>query len=533
MTSKTLESSIKELKIEANEFTKKYVDTIDAFEKTFGKVSSTIDKIGSNKLLKKITSILGVNPVDIISGINEIFHIWETENQTSIDIEDLWNLLNKLIDEIENLERVVGDSSELNSQNWVDLFRILKIDIINAKAYFNNPNKNDPHNSIIAAFTASLNRSQSNTDQLSNSETSYWKRVFTDRIAYFDIWSDRLEPPNDGRFVWDYRYILPVCLETILSRIIILQVADSDYQELIGREECAMYLKRLTKIHDRITLGITKIPPPKAHDLFEACLLTVGDLYLDINTPIFYPRKLFDEKYVPFITYGARWVSSRCIFGAVETYSAENCTGELLNAWPPSDKFELGLPILPLDLPIDYDPPKPQPSDPYDPPPEPRGPMMRNHYRISDYKSLINQYRSDHKRISDACIDAYKKYYDENQIYKNFLMVHALITRKKCEELYDKLGLPNLRNIIGYLSMLVGEPIPSMNNDYTKYSIRMISALIHDAINEPIPTPLSLRSLSIKLINTSDEAYLLSPGQIVMPKKISIRKLFELKYFAW
>lgn len=317
----------------------------------------------------------------------------------------------------------------------------------------------------------------------------YWYRYFYEGYeGYKDEWSGELKPKLNGKSVFDYRFLLPLYLETVTS---LLVVAAALYPNSF-KEKYFEYFKNsadsLFIIHEKIRDSIVAIRKPEIVDLV-GYWQTNASYSDDWEAPVF---KGVTFEYDPNHHYDSttpnwntpNWNAYNCIYGVVEKFSEDNIL----------KNFQIAVKIPPYPGQYLMIPGREIPHDPENTP------------TYADW-SLNDAYFSDVEKYNEELAEFYKK---------DFSPKYAIKTLILWKQLYNKIGLPSVWHAINLLRGLIGE---SMLNefDYGCWSLREANTIVYkELVNssvDELPREISLNQLAMTL------------GE---KDPISLRKIFEV-----
>ena len=228
---------------------------------------------------------------------------------------------------------------------------------------------------------------------LNDKTESCWIRTYYEEAVYDDEWSGPMPPPHEGRKVFDYRVILPACLDALACRFVVLEAAEPNIYKQLHKTEFSSYAQMLLEKHDTIRKAIAEMKKP------EACDLT-GNW---VSMPYGVDR-------VRWFYVESKWKKCGNIYGVVEKYSGFDSSAQ-------------------YNLKLEEIAPKEGPEPVFD--------LIKS----AEFK----------KKWEDFC--EFRMNFYLNKFIPKYA-VRMLMQRKK---LYDIIGLPNLLSIVNHLRHLAGE----------------------------------------------------------------------------
>jgi hypothetical protein len=168
---------------------------------------------------------------------------------------------------------------------------------------------------------------------LTSLDYTYFNRQFFPELVYSDGWIGVANPPGTpADMVFDYRLTLPVYIEAVTIRLVVLASLYKNAFELPGnRPEMENFWNSLSYIYNTIVGGIVELQPPALEQLMVTITTVPGDK----------PGSTVTN------TFPSEWASrGGNLFGAVERYSMSS----VVNSWPSDEKPASGMGLTPEDV---------------------------------------------------------------------------------------------------------------------------------------------------------------------------------------
>jgi hypothetical protein len=410
--------------------------------------------------------------ISVAKSIEKIFDLGIFGKEPSDPIAELQANVNNILQKLdEGFAQVLGairvaDESE-RFRDIDDLITPMRNAIIDLKSFSpDDPRFNsDRFHVDCTKAVGSLNMDAAGAE-------GYWYRYFYKGYeGYGDEWSGPLDPTLKGEKVFDYRFILPLYLESLTS-LLLVAFALCPLTPSSVKEEYNTYFKEaadsLLKIHEMIRESIVAIRRPESYELIGYWINTYN---YDSDGDISGLRdSRYDQNHNSEYWYGGRlnWNGYNRIYGVVEKYSGDHIL----------ENYQIDL--------------SPPPNFPF-----------------SGFEGSIVE-GSVEGEILKEWHENFAEFYN-----RDFCPRYAIRTLILWKQLYAKIGLPSVWHTMNQLKGLIGEPI--LNEfDYSCWSLREISGIVWNELNKNSanekPKEISLRQLAIAL---------------GMTDQISLRQIFE------